>query len=663
MPPSAPATLSADLPLSAPEDDRLGFAGFAQHVANAIALAPADGIVVGLHGRAGSGRTSVANFVRAHLASAPSTVVLDFNPWREGAEHDLAERLLRRLAASLSGGGDAAEPPAEAADVTALAIRAARMLQSQRTRYVVIMDDLDRLSAAGMDEVARLTRAVARLPGVVYLLVFDRSSQTSEQVARVVQVPLDLPLPEADALGQLFLDKLRDLLERNPPPGVVTQHHFDQAFTPGIETLLTTPRDVVRLINALQISYPSLSEEVNTADFVAVEALRVFQPELYDLIRRTPDRFAGTTRPRTAAAVDEDTRRFHEGWRSALDPRVRSGLTIMVMRLFPSVPDFEGLIIQRDAPNEMARQELRVSSPELFSTFFRFVLPASIVPHQEMDALLAQSQSAEQFAALLVRLGGERTAAGGRRVEAFLARLADIAPELGGEQVVAAVGGVLEAGDSLGSDLDWTLERLLSVLLARIPADQRLAVLKTEMASRAGLGLIVTEVDRLGRGPARDGAPEGERMVDAEGLAELEEMALGRVREAAAAGRLLDTPRLPTVLERWRAWDRSGCGRWVAEMAAEDHTLIKLVTGYLQQSRGAVIGDRGDPSGFRLDPEAMRPVIAPEHILERVRRLSKARAASGLGQVALDQFVLEYELRREGMDPTERPQADTDAEE
>ncbi len=667
MAPSAPATLSADLPLSAPEDDRLGYAGFAQHVANAIALAPADGIVLGLHGRAGSGRTSVANFVRAHLASAPSTVVLEFNPWREAAEHDLPERFLRRLSVSLSGAGETAEPPAQGADVTALAGRIARVLQSQRTRHVVIMDDLDRLSAAGMEEVGRLTRAVAGLPGVVYLLVFDRTRQPADQVARVVQVPLDLPVPEADALGQLFLDKLRDLLERHPPPAVVTQHHFDQAFTPGIEALLTTPRDVVRLINALQISYPSLSEEVNTADFVAVEALRVFQPELYDLIRRTPARFAGTTRPRTAAAVDDDTRRFHEGWRSALDPQVRPGLTTMVMRLFPSVPDFEGLIIQRDAPNDMARQELRVASPELFSTFFRFVLPASIISHHEMDALLAQSQGVGEFAALLVRLGGERTTTGDRRVEAFLARLADIAPELGSEQVVAAVGGVLEAGDSLGGDLDWALERLLRVLLARIPEDQRLTVLKTEMASRAGLGLIVSELGRLGREHGRDGhqptAAEGERTVDADGLASLEEMALARVREAAAAGRLLETPRLPAVLERWRAWDRSGCGRWVAEMAAEDDTLIKLVTGYLQQVRGAVIGDRGGHGGYRLDPEAMRPVLAPEHILERVRRLSRERAATGLAQAALDQFVLEYELRQEGLDPSERSQADTDAEE
>ena len=662
MAPSAPATLSADQPLSAPDQDRLGYAGFAQHVANAIALAPADGAVFGLHGRAGSGRTTVANFVRTHLSAVPSTIVLEFNPWLEGAEGTLDDAFARRLGSALAGGvSDAGGgDPVPAGGLS-------RALREARTRYVVVVDDIDRLGPGGMERVSRLVRAVAALPNVVYLLVFDRGRADAELVARTVAVPMDVPLPEAGALGQLFLDNLRDLLERHPPPPVVTQHHFDQAFTPGIETLLGTPRDVVRLTNALLISYPPLAEEVNTADFIGVEALRVFQPALYDLIRRTPERFSGTTRPRTAAAVDEDTRRFHEAWRSALEPQVRAGLTTLVMRLFPSVPDFEGLVIQRDAPNDMARQELRVASPELFSTYFRFQLPASIISHHEMDALLAQSQGVTAFAELLVRLGGERTGAGGARVEAFLDRLADLAPEIGEEQVATAVGGVLEAGDALGGELDGRLQRLLSALLARVPADQRAAFLKSEMASRAGLGLIVAEVARLGREHGRDGAAPlaaaGEPTVDAEGLAGLEEVALSRVREAAGSGRLLDTPRLPVLLERWRAWDRNACVRWVADMASTDEGLIKLVTGYLQTVRGPALGGRSAAASHRLDPETMRPVLAPEYVIERVRRLSRERAASGQAQTALDQFVVEYELRHEGQEPADRTRGDTDGEE
>jgi predicted KAP-like P-loop ATPase len=670
--PSVPAAapLSADLPLASPDQDRLGYAGFAQHLANAIAVAPGDGIVLGLHGPAGSGRTSVANFLRADLAGAPSTVVLDFNPWLLGAELDICDRFFEQMLPALGGGGEWPEGAGQGLDRAELRARLGRALRAQRTRFVVVTDDLDRLSPAGMREVSRLVRTLAALPNLVHLLVFDRMRQEAADVSQVVQVPFDLPLPEAGSIQQLFLDQLRELLAQHPPPAVVTQHHFDQAFSPGIETLLATPREVVRLVNALRVSYPPLSAEVNTADFVAVEALRVFQPELYDLVRRTPGRFAGTTRPRTAGAVDDDTRRFHEAWRGSLDAGIRAGVTTLVMRLFPSVPDFEGLIVQRDAPSDAARQELRVASPELFSTYFRFVVPATSISNAEMDALLAQGRTGDAFGALLVRLAGERDASGSRRAERFLDRLADLVPTLEPELVAAAVGGLLEAGDDIGPDLDERVQALLDPLLRRLDPGRRLEVLRSEMANRAGVGLIVAEVARLGREHGRHGGPatvgEEERTVDLEGLAALEQVALARVREAAASWTLADVPRLPAVLGRWRVWDRNECMRWVGQAAARDDMLIKLVAGHLQLVRDPPPGDRGLHASYRLDPETMRPLIAPELIIERVRRLARERVATGAAQIALDQFVLEYELRqgdRDSGEPFDRDQRDTDAEE
>src|SRR5579864_3653914 len=93
---SAPANPSADQPLVTPDQDSLGYAAFARHVTGAIAAAPADGLVVGLHGAAGTGRSSVANFVRHNLAGA-GTPVIEFNPWLLGAELDICERFLAQL--------------------------------------------------------------------------------------------------------------------------------------------------------------------------------------------------------------------------------------------------------------------------------------------------------------------------------------------------------------------------------------------------------------------------------------------------------------------------------------------------------------------------------------------------------------------------------------
>lgn len=616
------AQLSADRPLRDPADDRLGYALFAEHLAATVADAPEEGLAIGLHGGSGSGKTTAANFACHHLGSGGGATVVEFAPWSYGPAADLAAGLAAAIARAIGlkplSGADAGELRAELAGV----------LAERRGRVVVVVDDLDRLEPPRLAEAVRVLEGVGRLPGVVQLLVFDRRAHDPVTVGRLVQVPFDLPLPEQGALSQMFLDGLRDLLEQNPATAVVTEHHWQQIFSPGIETLLVTPRDVVRLLNTLRVTYPPLSADVNTADFIAIEAIRVFRPALHDAIRRTPERFAGSSRPRTAAAADEESKLFHGAWIDQLDPASQVGMITLVLRLFPAVPDVEGLIINRDAPGEDTRPELRVASPELFSTYFRFTVPATVIAKSEMAELLAEAATPGSFAAVLRRLAGERDPSGNSRIVTFVEQLGASATSLDSSRLEPVIGGVLEVGDDFGGELDDRFDRLLDRLIERIPAEQRAAVLERQFRDRAGVSLIVAEVARFGREHGRHGGPperpEGQRTVGQDDVARLEQVALERIRGRVAEGRLAALPRLALVLGRWRVWDRAECLRWVSDAVADDASLIALVMA------------------FPENPEAMRPLVAPEHIVHRVRALVAEQTAAPAQRAALEQFVAAY---------------------
>ena len=115
------------------------------------------------------------------------------------------------------------------------------------------------------------------------------------------------------------------------------------------------------------------------------------------MIRSSPERFAGATRARTALTADSDLQMFHEAWIQDVEPGLRLPVITLMLRLFPAVPDQPGLIIHRDPPGENTRQELRIATPELFSIYFQFVVPGSVVSNADMEAFMAEAGDRERF--------------------------------------------------------------------------------------------------------------------------------------------------------------------------------------------------------------------------------------------------------------------------
>ena len=642
MPTSGSALLSPDLPLEDPADDRLGYVRFSRLISNAVAsMVPLDGLVVGLHGPRGAGRTSVVNFVRRLLEDVPHTVVSEFNPWRYAAGDDIARRYLETLIPVLAPGVGAGDDPA------ATRAAAAEVLRRERTRHVVVIDDLDRVEPSRAAEIGRLVSAVTDLPNVVHLLVLERTTLAETDLERVVQVPFDLPLPEG--LQQMLFDDLRGLMAANPHASGVSDEHWDMIFSPGIESLIETPRDVIRLMNVLRLTFPPVCRELNPVDFIAVEAVRIFLPDLYDTIRRHPGSFAGEPRAVAAAgSAAAASREFHDSWAAALPDHLRDAAQTLVLRLFPAVPDFPGGVVSRDMTGD-TRQELHVASPELFDAYFQFVVPETTVSNVEMDAHMSHLDDRAAFAALLLRLASERDSSGAPRVTAFLERLRAAVSTLDAERAANAVGGLLAAGDDL-PDRQAAVALAVALLRQIPPAARRELIYRGGVSG--GLATAAAVTVALGQEHGEHGAdplePEDARLVSAVELEQLEQAVLGRLRQYAESGRLAMSPDLPALLSAWRAWDADGCPRWVASAIQRDDTLAQIVSAFVVRVRSDGGPARGPHGSLRLDPEALRPYVAPEVIVDRIRRLARDNALGSEVTVALDQFVLEYELRQEG---------------
>src|SRR5690606_20067094 len=113
---------------------------------------------------------------------------------------------------------------------------------------------------------------------------------------KIVQVPFELPQPSPDVLFHMLLKELEKVLGEIPRELYGTELFAilgPEGYLPLIKSFLKTPRDVVRLVNTLNVTFPIVKNEVNVSDFVAIEAIRVFFPEVYTKIRQNRRVFSG----------------------------------------------------------------------------------------------------------------------------------------------------------------------------------------------------------------------------------------------------------------------------------------------------------------------------------------------------------------------------------
>ena len=264
--------LDSDRALENEAEDQFGFVGMAKRLAPSIVEASkGDGMVIGLEGRWGSGKTSLLNFLRTELVAAQDEGIhtITIAPWLNGDTSSMVASLLEPMAAILKtkedeiaaadgvqenaakeqmaevgqllrdygpktarriasvanvagyfipGGqlvGDALGAVANAADQlmpggptpTEIKQKIAHKIQELDVGFVVILDDLDRLEPEQAVEVVRLVRSVADFPRVAYLMCYDR-----EVLAQALKTGLKV------ADGDLFLQKIVQLTFSIPLP-------------------------------------------------------------------------------------------------------------------------------------------------------------------------------------------------------------------------------------------------------------------------------------------------------------------------------------------------------------------------------------------------------------------------------------------------------------
>lgn len=328
--------ISIDNPIVSHKQDQLDRTVVAIEFARTIRkFDVSEGLVVGILGAWGSGKSSFVNLMREQFTAKPSITVVDFNPWMFSGTEQLVESFFREISAELrikdekkfskiadglSEYGEILSPIAMIPFVGSWFDRTFKTYKTMhqwwkdrkvgsspiRTKVsdalkeldrpvVVVIDDIDRLSTNEIRDIFKLVRLTASFPNLVYILAFDRYrielalDETNipgrAYLEKIIQLSFDLPSISQDVLQSKVVAEFNNVL------GDVKNLRLDQerwpdAFSELILPLIENLRDITRLATSARPTLEVLGADIDAVDIMTLEAVRVFKPALFNELHK-----------------------------------------------------------------------------------------------------------------------------------------------------------------------------------------------------------------------------------------------------------------------------------------------------------------------------------------------------------------------------------------
>lgn len=701
------AGLTADRPRTKLEEDELGYRDFSEAIAAGLSeRGGSDGLVIAIHGKWGSGKTSAVNMVvdalerrEAEKPELERTIVVRFNPWWFSEQKDLTraffgelnasigKRLsanvrdgLRLMAKKVTGAGElvssllAWTPAGPAAKQIAELVKAAgeeipeerslddvrndlsKALEKETNSILVIIDDVDRLPGDEARQIFRLVKSVADLPRVTYLLVFDREiatralerpadSDSPEWLEKIIQASFDLPPVAQGDLNRLFLNRLNAIVAGASVPDMV---RWGNTFHGAVVPWLRTVRDVGRLANAIAMAWPAIRNEVDVADFVAIETMRLFEPKLYAFVRSHADELTGVEPEHGGREAREA---FGVALLANVEPDRRPRTERVLRYVFPRLDAiFANTWHGGDWKN--AERDKRITSKRRFPIYFNLGLGDGIISSGEMEAFRNSFIDPKETRRLVQGYVDQPRRLGGTRATVLLDALMAQSDDHAAGNEEAAARALLAAADLFLNAIDgnktpeglpktWAISFAIGPVLFRLPPET-IAGLVAEAVDGPSPRMATFIVTLLstdhGRAGETEAKPEEERRLPLDLVLNLERRIAERVARDAQSGALRS--QTDAASQIW-AWERETgpepIRAWINAHMEDDGFALWLMATFTGEGTSQVFGDMVGQRLYSVNRQSLATIAD----VDRLSTIAERLIAAGLDPVGAAQHFLD----------------------
>jgi predicted KAP-like P-loop ATPase/F0F1-type ATP synthase membrane subunit c/vacuolar-type H+-ATPase subunit K len=431
----------SDDPIRTWTEDALGRASLVDSMS--IKLMISKSPVLALFGEFGSGKTSILNLLREHLAD--KAIIVSFSTWLPGSQDTLTAYLLSDIAGEcqkqyvVPGLRKSAQRLAKALghsvpllrsyleslpaatqkdDLDSMKVALARLPK----RVIVLLDELDRMEKDELVTLLKIIRGVSALPNLSFVCAGDRRTiieivkeKFSDNSNTYFEkfFPASIQIPEADpaALRKAGTERLVAAFNRRnwfegESQVEAFRNQIDSVWARRIAPFCRNLRAIGLLANDVGAAAAPLRREVHPVDLTLIELLRRFKPAIYEIVARNSAALTGGE-----SIVRSGTFRLNKETESAEEKLLADlrqaasgdeefqqvkGVLAELFPLFLKIADSQAWASRPKRQDSEEQRTKRISQPGIFPAYFRYQLPEAMFSSVELDALLRQMSDASK---------------------------------------------------------------------------------------------------------------------------------------------------------------------------------------------------------------------------------------------------------------------------
>ncbi|EHR6734793.1 TPA: NTPase [Vibrio parahaemolyticus] len=539
------------------------------------------------------------------------------------------------------------------------------LLLERKAPLIVVMDDLDRLTTSQLRMVFQLIKANLEFPNVVFLLLFQRdlvedklndgAQLGRDYLEKIIQVPFDIPRIETTRLHSLLFNKLDKIIEQDASATkMFDSGRWGNIFHGSLNTYFDNLRSVYRYTSTLSFHFTLLKGksafEVNPVDLIAIECLRVFEPDVYKEIARSKEIFTKNGSDRYGGRADA-TADFINRILDKASPDKRDSVKEMVEQLFPTIQwALGGTHYSGDFFSTWLR-EMRVCHPSNFDKYFQFSIPSGELSNSDLQEMLSLTADSDRFSSFILSLKDRGI------LKNALSQFESFTDDIPLGNGHSYIKGILDIGDQIDHEsTGFTMfssnthaVRLVVWFLRRIDNLEERGKLLLE-CFKASSGISIVEHILLGDENRREKSDADQILRDeefdlikVEFVRKLDEMSKNNSNE------LLSHEHLVSFLYRWKRWgDENKVTDWLKLQANTVEGCITLLKGFVGKSSSQVMGDYVVKVTTYIKLESIEDFLEIAPIEEKLRGIDESKFDSKERE-ALKAFQEALEKREKGI--------------